>query len=179
MKKLTLAAAVLLAGLASLGAQQEQVLEVQQSSGFVEALIGNLGWRQAVIGRQMPAGSVVTSWIGAAAKMSYRDTLVSMEQFTHFTVLDVEPALVRLSVESGSVRVDCPTTAYELEFRGMVIRVEKGSAILNDGVLSAESGSVVVNGAQDQPLSVAPGTSIDLLKKSFGPIFRTEIPDGF
>ncbi|HTP57443.1 MAG TPA: hypothetical protein VMM82_00910, partial [Spirochaetia bacterium] len=115
-----MATSILLAGLATLGAQQEQVLEVQQSNGFVEALIGNLGWRQAVIGRQIPTGSVVTSWLGAAAKMGYQDTLVSIDQLTHFTVLDVEPALVRLSVESGSITVDCPTSAYELEFRGMV-----------------------------------------------------------
>jgi hypothetical protein len=179
VKRLLLAASVLLAGLATLEAQQEQVLEVQQSSGFVEALIGDLGWRQAVIGRPLPAGSVVTSWLGASAKMGYRDTVVSIEQLTHFTVLAVEPALVRLSVQSGSVRVDCPTTAYEIEFRGMVIRVEKGSAVLNDGLLSAEAGSVVVTGAQDGPLPVASGTSINLLAVDFGPVFRSAVPDAF
>ena len=167
-----MAAGFFLAGLASLGAQEQQVLEVQQSSGFVEALIANLGWRQAVIGRPLPAGSVVTSWLHASAKMGYRDSLVALEPLTHATVLEVGPDLLRLSVESGGIRIDCPTTACELEFRGMIIRVEKGSAVLSDGVLRAEAGKVTVNGAQDGPLAVPPGTSRDLLTPMEGPVFR-------
>ena len=170
MKMLAIAASVLLMGLSSAGAQ-DLVLEVQQSNGFVEALLANLGWRQAVVGRQLPAGAVVTSWLAASATLGYNDSVVTVEQLTHLTVLDVGPAAVRLSLESGGLKVDSGGVVYEIQFRGMVIHIENGSAVLRDGALTAESGRVVVNGARDGPMEVPAGATVFLLSPAEGPVF--------
>jgi hypothetical protein len=175
VRKLAIAASALLLAATWLNAQQ-QALEVQQSNGFVEALLQNLGWRQAVIGRQLPAGAVVTSWVDASAKLGYGDSVVSVEQLTHLTVLDVGTELVRLSLESGGIRVEAAAIVYEVQFRGIVVRIEKGVAVLNDGVLKVEAGNVAVNGAQDSPLVVPVGSSVSLISSSEGPLFPALLP---
>jgi hypothetical protein len=166
--------ALLLAAVAatlSAQATDAQLMEVQQSSGFVEVLLPDLGWRQAVIGRQVPAGSVITSWTDASAKVGYGDSLVSLEQLSHLKVLSISSSLIRFSLESGGIVVETPTSACEIEFRGMVVRIENGSATLNDGSLAVRSGSVVVNGAGRGPLPVAAGATISLLSPPAGPVF--------
>jgi hypothetical protein len=166
--------ALLLAAVAStLSAQATdvQLMEVQQSSGFVEVLLPDLGWRQAVIGRQVPAGSVMTSWIDASAKVSYGDSLVTLEQLSHVKVLSITSSLIRLSLESGGIEIETPTAACEIEFRGMVIHVAKGKATLSDGSLAVQSGSVVVDGARREALPVPAGTTVSLLSPPAGPVF--------
>ncbi len=174
MKKLAIIGSFFLLAGAWLSAQ-DQVLEVQQSSGFVEALLENLGWRQAVIGRQLPAGAVVTSWIDATAKLGYGDSIVSLEPLTHLTLVDIGTGQVRLSVEAGGVRVDSGAVVYEVRFRGMAIKIEKGSALLSDGVLKAEAGSVAVMGVQDGPMVIPVGSSFDLLSQPRGPVFPASL----
>jgi hypothetical protein len=171
VKALLVIASLLAAASSSLSAQQ-QYLEVQQSTGFVEAFLADLGWRQAVVGRQLPAGAVVTSWIGATARMSYGDSLVTVSQLTHLTVLAVGPEAVRLSVESGGLSVDSANLVYEIEFRGLVVRVTKGTIAFNDGTLSVQSGNVEVVGAQERPVMVPAGTSLDLISSPTGPVFK-------
>jgi hypothetical protein len=175
VKALLVIASLLAAVSSSLSAQQQQYLEVQQSTGFVEAFLADLGWRQAVVGRQLPAGAVVTSWIGATARMSYGDSLVTVSQLTHLTVLAVGPEAVRLSVESGGLSVDSANLVYEIVFRGMVVRITRGTIAFNDGTLSVQSGNVEVDGAQERPVMVPAGTSLDLISSPTGPVFkRTE-----
>ena len=147
------------------------VLEVQQSTGFVEVLLPELGWRQAVIGRQVPAGSVMTAWLDATARLAYGDSILTLDQLSHVKVIDISASLIRLSVEAGGITIEVPTTACEIEFRGMVIRVEKGKASLGDDSLAVQSGSAVVQGAGPQPLPVAAGAKIALLSPAAGPIF--------
>jgi hypothetical protein len=175
VKKLAIIISALLSAASCLNAQ-EQVLEVQQTSGFAEALLENLGWRQAVIGRQLPAGSAVTSWLDAEAKLGYRDSIVTVEQLSHITVVDISADLVRLSLEAGGVRVDSAAITYEVRFHGMVIRIEKGTAVLSDGVLKAEAGTVTVSGAQDGPMVIHAGSSVNLLAPAHGPVFPA-LPD--
>lgn len=148
-----------------------QTMEVQQSGGFVEVLLPDLGWRQAVIGRQVPAGSVLTSWTGASALIGYGNCVVALQQFSHLTVLSLSSSLIRLSLESGGIGIEAPNSACEIQFRGMVIRIENGKAVLSDGVLRVQSGSVVVSGARAQPLPVAAGEALSLLAQPTGPVF--------
>lgn len=176
MKKLAVIALVLLAAASSLAAQTVPALEVQQSSGFVEALLPDLGWRQAVIGRQLPAGSVVTSWIDAGATLGYGDSVLTLEPLSHLSVLAVGSDLVKVSLLSGGVKVQTTGLACELEFRGMVIRIEKATAVISDGVLSVREGSVIVSGAQDRPVPVSAGRSILLLSSPEGPVFPVSDP---
>jgi hypothetical protein len=174
---LVLAAALAVSAQALSGqAAEPQAMEVQESKGFVEVLLPELGWRQAVVGRQVPADSVMTSWTGATATVRYGDGVVTLEPLTHVTVVSLSGDLVRLSVESGGIAIESPIEAFEIEFRGMVVRIEKGGASpgkasLVDGSLTVQSGSVVVSGAGAKPLSVAPGTTVSLLSPPAGPAF--------
>ncbi len=54
----------------------------------------------------------------------------------------------------------------------MVIRITKGTIVLNDGTLSVQSGSVEVDGAQERPVMVPAGTSLDLISSPMGPVFK-------
>jgi hypothetical protein len=158
---------------ASAQTAETQLMEVQQSSGFVEVLLPDLGWRQAVVGRQVPADAVMTSWIDASAKVGYGDSVLTVQPLTHLKVLSVSSALIRLFLESGGVEIDAASMTYEIEFRGMVVRIEKGKAALSDGMLAVQSGSVVVNGAQARPLPVEAGRSLSLLSRPAGAVFRS------
>jgi hypothetical protein len=178
VKRHAVAALLFVAVAAALAAQASPVpaFEVQQSSGFVEALLPDLGWRQAVIGRQLPAGSVITSWIDAAATLAFADTVLTLEPMSHLGVAAVGSDLVRLSMASGGVKVQTAAVVVELEVRGFVIHIENATAVLSDGTLRVEAGTVVVNGAQNGPMPVAAGSSIQLLASPEGPVFPVSDP---
>lgn len=150
-----------------------QAFEVQASSGYVEALLPSLGWRQAVVGRQVPAGSVVTAWQDARMEMDYQGDSVAVGSLTHLRVQALEPALVRLSLTSGSITIKVTTATFEVAFRGAAVRVEKGAATLADGVLTVASGNVSVIEANAPPRAVAPGETLSLLQRETGPVFPT------
>jgi hypothetical protein len=152
------------------------VFEVQESSGFVEALLPDLGWRQAVIGRQLPAGSVVTSWIDARATLSYGDSVLTLEPFTHLGFAAIGNDVVRLTLLAGGVKVKTAALACELEYKGMVVRIENGTATISDATVSVQEGTVTVTGAQDKPLIVAAGSSIGLTARREGPVFSAADP---
>jgi hypothetical protein len=178
VRKLVVIAMILLGAASSLGAQAAAApgFEVQESSGFVEALLPELGWRQAVIGRQLPAGAVVTAWTDARATIGYGDSVLTLEPFSHLGVLAVGNDLVRVSLLSGGVKVQTASLACEVEFRGMVIRIEKGTAVLSDEALSVQDGTVTVTGAQDKPIIVPAGTSLLLITRPEGPVFPSTDP---
>ena len=74
------------------------------------------------------------------------------------------------------MRVDSGAVVYEVRFRGMAIKIEKGSALLSDGVLKTEAGSVAVMGVQDGPMVIPVGSSFDLLSQPRGPVFPALLP---
>jgi hypothetical protein len=178
VKKLAVIVLVLLAAVSPLGAQSAVIpaFEVQESSGFVEALLPEVGWRQAVIGRQLPAGSEVTAWLDARATLGYGDTLLTLEPFSLLKVEAVGTDLVRVSLLCGGVKVQTAALACELEFRGMVIRIEKGTAVLSDETLTVQEGTVIVNGARDKPMPLTAGTSMPLISAPNGPVFPASDP---
>jgi hypothetical protein len=150
-----------------------QAFEVQASSGYVEALLPSLGWRQAVVGRQVPAGSVVTAWQDARMEMDYQGDSVTVGSLTHLRVQALDPALVHLSLTSGSITIKATTATYEVAFRGTAVQVEKGAATLADGILTVASGNVRVIEANARPRAVEPGETLSLLVRETGPVFQT------
>ena len=168
---LLLALALTAGGPALLPAQS---FEVQQSSGFVEALLPDLGWRQAVVGRQLPPDSLLTSWLASNATFTYGDSTCTVGPLSHLRILAVTDQLARLSLTAGSITVQTSRLPFEIEFRGVTVRIEQGTASISDGVLTLSSGSAVVNGARDAPLAVSPGAVIPLLSRSDGPVFRQD-----
>ena len=151
-----------------------QALEVQESSGTVEVLLPELGWRQAVVGRPLPADSVVTSWIGSTARAGFGDSTCTVGPLTHVRVVAVSDQLVRLSLLAGSLTVQTGGLAYEVEFRGVTIRLQGGEAVLSDGVLTLRTASAVLSGARDAPLPLKPGSMLDLIARSEGAVFHAD-----
>ena len=149
-----------------------QALEVQESSGTVEAFLPDLGWRQAVVGRPLPADSVLTSWVGSKARVGFADSTCTVDALTDVRVQAVSDQLVRLSLLAGGITVQTGAVPYEIEFRGVTVRVEGGEASLSDGVLTLRSGTSVVTGAGGTPLPLKPGAVLDLLSRNEGPVFR-------
>ena len=163
-------AVVLFAGASSL--LGGQALEVQQSSGFVEVLLPEVGWRQAVLGRQLPPDAVVTSWLGAGTRLTYGGSVITLGPLSHLRILSVDKELVSLSLQAGTVTVESSTPACEIEFRGLTVRLEQGSVTLTDGTLRVLTGTAVVKGAQDRPLTFGPGSTFSLLTQPSGPVFQ-------
>jgi hypothetical protein len=90
---------------------------------------------------------------------------------SHLRILVVSDELVRLALASGTITVETPSLPYEIEFRGVTIRIEAGAVTIADGVLTVGSGTAMVTGARDLALPVSPGTSLNLLARSEGPVF--------
>jgi hypothetical protein len=151
---------------------ESQALEVQQSSGFVEVLLPDVGWRQAVLGRQLPPDSVITSWLAASARLAYGESVVTVGPLSDVRILSVAKDLVGLSLRAGTVTVESSTPPCEIEFRGLTVRLEQGSVSLTDGMLKVLTGNAVVKGAQDQPLALSAGSEFSLLNQPSGPIFK-------
>ena len=84
----------------------------------------------------------------------------------------VSDQLVRLALLAGGITVQTGAVPYEIEFRGVTVRVEGGEASLSDGVLTLRSGTSVVTGAGGTPLPLKPGAVLDLLSRNEGPVFR-------
>ncbi len=154
-------------------ALEGQALEVQQSTGFVEVLLPDLGWRQAVLGRQLPPEAVVTSWLGASTRLAYDGSIVTLGPLSHLRIISVNKELVSLSLQAGTITVESSTPPCEIEFRGLTVRLEQGSITLTDGILRVVTGTAVVTGAQDQPLAFGPGSTFSLLTQPSGPVFKS------
>jgi hypothetical protein len=147
-----------------------QALEVQESSGFVEARIPQVGWRQAVIGRQLPVESVAASWLGARARMEYRGCFVTLGSLGHLAVERLEENLVRLSLAAGSLQVQTGDTACEIGFRGLTVTLRGGSIEINDGLLRVREGTATVSAPGEAPVTAGTGATLSLLPYAPGPV---------
>ncbi len=148
-----------------------QALEVRESSGYAEALLPAAGWRQAVVGRQLPAGSVVTAWQDARAKLDYQGDTVEVGPLTHLRVQSLDRSLVRLSLTEGSISIEAAATTFELEYRGIRVSVEKAAAVLSSGTLTVKSGTVFVTEPRAEQRPVTAGSTIELLSRQTGSVF--------
>jgi hypothetical protein len=162
--------------IASCPALFAQTLEVQESSGYVETLLPSVGWRQAVVGRQLPEGAVLTAWLDASARIDFQGDTLAVGPLSRVMVRSIQPGLVRLSMAAGSVRITAESAAFEVECRGFLIRVEKGAFSLENGVLRPSSGVVTVSEPGSPLRSLGPGETFDLLARKTGPVLSNPSP---
>jgi len=151
-------------------------MEVLESSGYVETLLPSVGWRQAVVGRQLPEGAVLTAWLDANARVDFQGNTLSVGPLSRVLIRSIQPGQVQLSVGAGSISVTAVNAAFSVEYRGFVIRVEKGAFVLEDGVLRPDSGAVTVAEPGSPVRSLAPGDSLNLLSRKTGPVFPDPLP---
>ncbi len=168
MKRCLIAFALIAGAAGALGAQ---ALEVMESTGFVEVNLPSTGWRQAVVGRQIPAGSTLTSWLSASARIEYKGSTLKTGPFTYATVTAVEGEVVRISLVCGSLSIEAPgPVAYEVEIRGMTVRIQAGAADLTAEAVSCRSGAVTLSIREGDTISLAEGDSLSLTDIPRGPV---------
>ncbi len=148
-----------------------QAPEVLESSGYVEVQLPTVGWRQAVVGRQLPAGSVVTAWRDARATIDYGGDTVTVGPLTHLKVQAVDGPRVQLALTEGSITVAAAAAEFEVVYRGIQVHVEKGAFSLVDGSLAVASGQVTVTEPGAKARTVAAGSRLQLLQRRSGPVF--------
>lgn len=152
-------------------AASAQVLEVLESRGFAETRIPAVGWRQAVVGRQLPEGSTATTWLAARAVLAFPGVRLELGELTHLRVLALESGAVRLSLTAGSLVLESEGTRLEVEFGGAVLRLENGTAEISGDVLKLISGTAVLSGAGPSPRILEAGTVLRLSERRIGSVF--------
>jgi len=153
-----------------------QALEVMESSGYVETLLPSVGWRQAVVGRQLPEGAVLAAWLDANARVDFQGSTLAVGPLSRVLIRSLQTGQVQLSLTAGAVSVTSVNTAFEVEYRGSLIRVEKGAFDLADGVLRPQSGTVTVSEPGSPVRTLGPGEYLDLLSRKTGPVFSDPSP---
>ena len=158
--------------LAAAGHLAAQSLEVLESSGFVEVKLASVGWRQAVVGRQVPAGSTLTAWLDAAAKLQYAGSTMTMTPLTHARIISIADGVVTVELLAGGISFESEGNAvFEIRVRGMTLRVEGGAADITVSEVLVKSGTAMLSGAQDAPVSIPAGTAVSLVERAKGPVF--------
>ncbi|TVR31952.1 MAG: hypothetical protein EA404_08795 [Spirochaetaceae bacterium] len=118
--------------------------EVIASSGQTEVLIPGQGWRRAVVGRLIPAGSIVTTWVDADATIGVSGVEVQISPLTHLTI-QTNDQLVETVLETGGlvVRVDrihparivvvMPAQEYRIEASNAQFAIDRRAIVVSQG----------------------------------------------
>ncbi len=164
---------ILLAAIAALLAQAAaaQAIEVSSSEGYAESLVPSVGWRQAVVGRQLPEGSIVATWTAARAEMGYLGARMTLGPLGLLEVASASADSVGLRLTEGSLEIAASGLRFEIEYRGARISLQGGEIVLADGILAVRSGKASVEGYASAPLALSAGESLNLLLKETGPVF--------
>lgn len=163
---------LLAAAIAALIAQAAaaQAIEVSSSKGYAESLVPAIGWRQAVVGRQLPEGSVVATWTGADAEMGYLGARISLGPLGRLEIVSVGADSVGLRLTEGSLAIAASGLRFGIEYRGVRISLEDGEIVLADGTLMVKSGIATVEGYASDPVIVSTGKPLELLGRKTGPV---------
>jgi hypothetical protein len=164
---------LLLAAIAALVAQAAaaQAIEISSSEGYAESLVPSVGWRQAVVGRQLPEGSIVATWAAAKAEMGYLGAKVSLGPLSRLEIASVGADSVGLRLTEGSLGIAASGLRFEIDYRGARISIQGGEIVLADGSIEVVSGIASVEGYALGIVAVPAGTSLNLLLKKTGPVF--------
>ncbi len=151
--------------------------EVTDSAGFAEALLPEIGWRQAVQGRRLDAGSVATTWVEAFMTIRYGDAQAALSPLTHVAVTSLGPGEIGLELTSGHLEITCETMAVSVVVSPngvdtIIIRVgpEPASVSIGDQ-LTVTTGRARIHYDNGRELSVDAGETIPLHQIKRGPVF--------
>ena len=149
-------------------------LQVDGSEGTSEALIPGLGWRRAVIGRTLPPGSVVTTWVDSTVTISGEGIVVDVAPLTHLSLMDGQA--VGLSLAAGrivlqseqAVTIRVPIRDLTVESPGPV------RLILTTMDILVGEGEVRLVFLKGRPHSVTSGQSVSLVPHDLVPIIPAQ-----
>ncbi len=165
-----LAVAVAALALAASSAAFAQEIEIAESRGYAEALLPSIGWRQAVIGRRLPAGSILSAWIGAEARMEYEGASLVLGPMGRLEVREIGADSIYLVLTEGELTVDAGPMRVAVEYRGVRASTEGGALRIADGTIAVDSGAVLVEGYAGAPVALESGARLDLFERKKGAV---------
>lgn len=148
-----------------------QSLVVLESTGFVETNLQDVGWRQAVVGRQIPEGSILTSWLNAKAELEGEDFRINLEPMTHVRLISLDSSHTRLALSAGALIIESTGCILEVEIRGKTIHLEQGVIRISDERLEVISGTAILDGYDKDSIRLDDGSEIIFSTVVKGPIF--------
>lgn len=162
------AAPALRAQLASEGAPAG---EVTASDGFAEALLPEVGWRQAVLGRPLPAGTVITTWLDGTVEFDLAGAQLQLDPLSHLTVKQPGPETARVSLQTGVVTVMTEDSAVELGVGEDTVHISEGRARVSRESVVLEYGAAEVRRPGEAPVPLEAGAEELLRREAFRRIF--------
>jgi len=164
-----LIAALALSAALSASAQE---IELSSSKGYAEALLPSVGWRQAVIGRRLPAGSVLITWTGAEARMEYEGSSLSLGPLSRLEVRGIGADSISLSLTEGELSIAAGSLSVEVEYRGVRVSTKGGGLRIADGKIAVDSGAVLIEGYAASPVTLSAGSRLELFERKRGSVFE-------
>lgn len=145
--------------------------EVIASDGFAEALLPEIGWRQAVLGRRLPEGTVIATWLDARAELELAGARLQLEPLTHVRVEHLGQNAAELSLQTGVVTVLTEGAAVVLTAGESSLRITEGRARLSREAVSLESGTAELARPGEASVPLEAGDYRRLIREGFGGIF--------
>lgn len=164
-----LAAAVLIAVAPEAVAQAgDPYVEVADSSGFAEVLL-SAGWRQAVEGRRVPVGGVLTTWVDAGIRVTYLDAELELGALTQLTIASLRSDSLVVRVGVGELTATAGATKITIHAGDLAIECSECELTVGDQ-LDIAAGEATIVTQDGRSLVVAPGDRVELVQSSRGPI---------
>ncbi len=152
------------------------VAEIANASGTAEVLNPDVGWRRAVLGRRLFAGSKVTTWLDSSVSMSRGDSLITLGPLSHLEVIGVENEQLRLRLDAGQVDVVASEgLTLDIPMRDIAIVANAPSEYsASTREIAVTSGSVTVVSENTPELVLETGTTYTLLLYPFEMILAVD-----
>ena len=159
----------LLCGTAALGAQQ---LAVSESVSRVEVLLSDREWRRAVLGRAVPDGGVVTTWLDSEVTLSRPGTELRLGSLGHLVVETTTEGALELRLTAGALQVEAIDIAVRITLaRGDTITTTGARFLVDGDTIAVETGTVQVDGARTpEPITLSGGAEFSFVPHRPEPI---------
>jgi hypothetical protein len=158
-----------------------QAAQVAGSSGTAEALIPDVGWRQAVLGRVLPVGSILTCWIDSSVEVEVGSAAFVLQSLSHAEIASVSEQQIELRLSAGALDVTTEGTEVLIRLASigggtagestMVVLVE-GEARVTTTAVMLTSGSARVNMSGEEAVELAAGDQFSPAAPPLEPVFR-------
>lgn len=166
-----LSVVVALCAVGTAGAQQ---LVVSDSIAQAEVLLPELGWRRAVLGRAIPTGSVVTTWIDSEVALEQQGVDLRLVSLGHLIVESTTEDALDLRLTAGSLQVDTSEVSLRITLtsRGHTITTEGARFLIDTRRIAIETGNVRVDLADvPVPIELSDGAEFSFVLQNPEAIF--------
>lgn len=141
--------------LCTVGPVAAQQLVVSDSIAQAEVLLPELGWRRAVLGRAIPTGSVVTTWIDSEVALEQQGVELRLVSLGHLIVESTTEDALDLRLTAGTLQVDTADISLRivLTSRGHTVTTEGARFLIDTRRIVIQTGNVRVDLA-DVPIPI-------------------------